>query len=93
MCLEFIVVVIGSAIYMGKDMKEMLKLTAKETGHRLLTVNFQDTPDAHLEFDVLVKFDGARLRGTLKQERHVLLSLLAEHLDIVLRGHYRNVPV
>lgn len=75
---------------MGKDMEEMFKMTVKETGHRLLTVNFQDTPDAPLEFDVVVKFDKDRLRGTLEQERHVLLSLLYEHLDIVLRGHYRN---
>jgi hypothetical protein len=71
-------------------MEEMFKMTVKETGHRLLTVNFQDTPDAHLEFDVVVKYDGARLHGTLEQERYVLLSSLYDHLDIVLRGHYRN---
>lgn len=71
-------------------MEELFKLTAKETGQRMLTVSFQDSPDAHLEFDVVVKFDEARLHGTLKQERYVLLSSLAEHLDLVLRAHYRN---
>ena len=71
-------------------MEEMFKMTAKETGHRMLTVHFQDTPDTHLEFDVVVKFDKARLHGTLEQERYVLLSSLYDHLDIVLRGHYRN---
>lgn len=73
-------------------MDEIFKLTTKETGQRLLTVNFQDTPDAPLEFDVVVKFDKNRLRGTLEQERYVLLSLLTEHLDLVLRWHYRNKP-
>ena len=73
-------------------MDEIYKLTAKETGQRMLTVSFQDTPDAPLEFDVVVKFDKARLHGTLEQERYVLLSLLAEYLDTVLRGQYRNNP-
>ena len=73
-------------------MDEIFKLTVKETGQRLLTVNFQDAPDASLEFDIVVKFDKDRLRGTLDQERYVLLSLLAEHLDIVLRGQNRNNP-
>lgn len=73
-------------------MEEIFKLTAKETGQRMLTVSFQDSPDAHLEFDIVVKFDQTRLHGSLKQERYVLLSSLAEHLDIVLRGHYRNTP-
>lgn len=73
-------------------MDEIFKLTVKETGQRLLTVNFQDEPDASLEFDIVVKFDKDRLRGTLDQERYVLLSLLAEHLDTVLRGQNRNNP-
>jgi len=73
-------------------MDEIYKLTAKETGQRMLTVSFQDTPDAPLEFDVVVKFDKARLHGTLEQERYVLLSSLFDHLDIVLRGHYRTNP-
>ena len=77
---------------MGIPMDEIFKLTVKETGQRLLTVSFQDIPDAPLEFDVVVKFDKDRLRGTLEQERYVLLSLLAEHLDIVLRGQNRNNP-
>ena len=73
-------------------MDEIFKLTAKETRQRLPTVNFQDAPGAPLEFGIVVKFDKDRLRGTLDQERYVLLSLLAEHLDIVLRGQYRNSP-
>lgn len=77
---------------MGKLMDEIFKLTAKETGQRMLTVSFQDSPDAPLEFDIVVKFDKARLHGSLEQERYVLLSSLADYLDIVLRGHYRNNP-
>lgn len=73
-------------------MDEIFKLTAKETGQRMLAVSFQDTPDAPLEFDVVVKFDRGRLHGTLEQERYVLLSSLYDHLDIVLRGYYRNNP-
>lgn len=73
-------------------MEEIFQLTAKETGQRMLTVSFQDMADAPLEFDIVVKFDKDRLRGTLKQERYVLLSLLTEYLDIVLRGNYRNNP-
>lgn len=72
-------------------MDEMFNLTTK-TGQRMLTVSFQDSPDAHLEFDVVVKFDKSKLRGPLKQERYVLLSALAEHIDLVLRVHERNEP-
>ncbi|MFM9880374.1 MAG: hypothetical protein ACKVOO_08200 [Burkholderiaceae bacterium] len=71
-------------------MEEIFKLTAKETGQRTLTVNFQDAPEASLEFDVVVKLDKARLRGSLEQERYVLLSALAGQLDIVLRAHYQT---
>lgn len=70
-------------------MDEIFKLTAQETGQPMLTVNFQDSPDAPLVFDVVVKFDKTKLRGSLEQERYVLLSALADHLDIVLRAHDR----
>ncbi len=73
-------------------MEELFKLTVKETDQRLLTVSFQDCPDALLEFDVVVKFDKARLHGTLEQERFVLLSNLASHLDLVLRAYFRAKP-
>ena len=55
----------------------------------MLTVRLQDTPDAPLEFDVVVKFDKSKLLGPLMQERYVLLSALADQLDIVLRAHDR----
>ena len=55
----------------------------------MLTVRLQDTPDAPLEFDVVVKFDKTKLLGPLTQERYVLLSALAEQLDVVLRAHAR----
>lgn len=68
-------------------MDEIFRLTANETGQRMLTVSFLDAPGAPLAFDVVVKFDKARLNGSLEQERYALLSALAEQLDIVLRGH------
>ena len=68
-------------------MDEIFKLAAQKTGHRMLTVRLQDTPGAHLEFDVVVKFDKTKLLGPLTQERYVLLSTLADQLDIVLRAH------
>jgi len=71
-------------------MEEILKLTAKETGQRMLTVSFQDSPDAPLEFSVVVKFPTARLHGPMEQERYVLLASLASQLDLVLRANYRN---
>ena len=56
----------------------------------MLTVRLQDTPGASLEFDVVVKFDKTKLLGPLTKERYVLLSALADQLDIVLRAHERS---
>lgn len=56
----------------------------------MLTVSLKDSPDAPLEFDVVMKFDKTKLRGTLAQERYVLLSALAEQLDVVLRAQDRT---
>lgn len=74
-------------------MDEIFKLTTKETGQRMLTVSFQDSPNAPLEFEVVIKFDKAKLQGPLTQERYVLLSALANHLDIVLRAHDRDLDL
>jgi hypothetical protein len=72
------------------SMEELFKITAQETGHRMLTVSLQDVADEPLAFDVVVKIDKGLLHGTLEQERFVLLEALVSHLTLVLRAHYRN---
>lgn len=66
-------------------MADLYKLTAHETGDRLLTVKLVDTPDAHLEFEVNVKFDSAKLKGPLDQEKRLLIAQLQQYLDLLLR--------
>lgn len=72
------------------SMEELFKITAQETGHRMLTVSLQDVTDEPLAFDVVVKIDKGLLHGTLEQERFVLLEALVSQLTLVLRAHYRN---
>ncbi len=69
-------------------MKQIFRLSQVETKRSLLTVRLEHVGGApSATFDVLVSMDETKLRGPVEEERWVLLELLADRINLLLRNH------
>jgi hypothetical protein len=71
---------------------DLFRVVNSKRKEPMLTMRLDDAPASKdLQADITLRMDLSRIQGPIKKERWVILVMLAERIDFMLRTHDRDL--